>query len=67
MIKDHLNTDEKLFGLICIKNDFPKYFAKCHNLFKYFVLHITVIPWNEIFILYLYTTYFYVKEQIKFL
>ena len=26
-IKHHLNTDERLFELFCIKNDFPKSFA----------------------------------------
>ena len=33
----------KLFELFCIENDFPRYFAKCSNLFKYFVAHMTVI------------------------
>ena len=43
--------EEKLFGeLFCIENDFPKYFAKCRNLFhlfKYFVPRITIIPRND--------------------
>ena len=43
--------EKKLFGeLFCIKNDFPKYFAKCHNLlylFKYFVARITIISRND--------------------
>ena len=42
----------KIFELFCIKNDFAKYFAKCHNLFKYFVLHIMVIPQNDTFLYY---------------
>ena len=43
--------DEKLFELFCIKNELAKYFAKCHNVFKYFVLHI-VIPQNDTFLNY---------------
>ena len=41
-LKHCFYTDEKLFGLFCIENNFPKYSAKCHNLlylFKYFVIH----------------------------
>ena len=34
--KQRSSTDEKLFGLLRIENDFPKYFAKCHNLFRSF-------------------------------
>ena len=34
---------KKLFELFSIKNDFAKYFAKCWNLFKHFVLPIMVI------------------------
>ena len=35
---------EKLFELFCVKNDFAKYFAKCHNLlYTYFVSHTMVI------------------------
>ena len=36
--------DEKHFELFCIENDFAKYFANCCNIFKYFVLHTTVMP-----------------------
>ena len=46
----HFYTDVKLFQLICIGNDFPKHSAKYHNLlhlFKYFVLHITIVPQND--------------------
>ena len=32
-LKDNFNTGEKSFELFCIKNDLPKYFAKCHCLF----------------------------------
>ena len=43
--------EKKLFGeLFCIKNHFPKYFAKCCNLlylFKFFVPCITIISWND--------------------
>ena len=50
-LKHHFHREEKLFGeLFSIENDFPKYFPKCHNLlylFKYFVLHITIIPRND--------------------
>ena len=35
--------DEKLFELFCIENNFVKYYAKCRNLFKYFVLYSTII------------------------
>ena len=41
-LKHCFYTDEKLFELFCIENNFPKYSAKCHNLlylFKYFVIH----------------------------
>ena len=31
-LKHNFNTGEKSFELFCIKNDLPKYFAKCHNL-----------------------------------
>ena len=45
---------EKIFReLLCIKNDFPKYFVKCCNLlylFKYFVSKITIIPQNDTFL-----------------
>ena len=37
-------TDEKLFELFYIENDFGNYFSKCHNSFKYIVSHIKVIP-----------------------
>ena len=33
--KIHLYTDERLFELFCIENNFAKYFAKCCNLFIY--------------------------------
>ena len=42
--------DENLLKLFCIENDFPKYVAKYCNLmylFKYFVLHMTIIPGND--------------------
>ena len=50
-LKPLSNIDEKLFELFCIKNELAKYFAKCHNVFKYFVLHI-VIPQNDTFLNY---------------
>ena len=31
-----------LCGLFSMENDFAKYFAKCCNIFIYFVSHITV-------------------------
>ena len=31
--KTHSYTEEKIFELFYIKNDFAKYFAKFHNLF----------------------------------
>ena len=31
--KTHFSTDEKLFELFCIENDFATYFAKLSNLF----------------------------------
>ena len=37
-LKHYLLTDEKLFELFSIENDFSKYFAKCCNLFIYFYL-----------------------------
>ena len=40
--KHRFYTDEKLFELFFVKNDFAKYFVKCCNLFKYFVLHIMI-------------------------
>ena len=33
--------------LFCIKNDFAKHFAKCRNLFKYFVSHTMIIFRND--------------------
>ena len=30
---------KNLFELFCIETDFAKYFAKCRNLFIYFVTH----------------------------
>ena len=50
-IKHRFYTDEKIFELFCIENSFARYFAKCHNLFKYFVLLITVVLRNDTFIL----------------
>ena len=44
---------EKIFReLFCIKNDFPKYFAKCCNLLYLFnfVSKITIIPQNDTFL-----------------
>ena len=49
-LKHGFYTNEKLFTLFCIENDFAKNFAKCHNLFKYFVSHITVISRNNTFL-----------------
>ena len=40
---------KNLFELFCIETDFAKYFAKCRNLFKYFVSHITVTPRNFLY------------------
>ena len=60
--KQRSSTDEKLFGLLRIENDFPKYFAKCHNLFRSFLSHITVILRNYTF---LYTFLYYKKNQIS--
>ena len=51
-MKRHFCTNERLFELICIENDFAKYFAKCRTLLKYFISHIKVIHRNKyIFIL----------------
>ena len=41
--------------IFCIENDFAKYFAKCRNLFKYFVSHTMIIVRN-----------FYTTRKIKF-
>lgn len=60
--KQRSSTDEKLFELLRIENDFPKYFAKCHNLFRSFLSHITVILGNYTF---LYTFLYYKKNQIS--
>ena len=49
-LKHRFYTDEKLFELFCIENNFPKYSTKCQNLlylFKYFVSYITIIPQND--------------------
>ena len=35
--------------IFCIENDFAKYFAKCRNLFKYFVSHTVIIFRNHTF------------------
>ena len=43
---------KKLFELFSIKNDFTKYFAKCWNLFKHFVLPIMAILLNNTFLYY---------------
>ena len=52
-VKHNFYTSEKLFELFCFKNDFVKYFAECRDLlFKYFVLHIMVIPQNNTFLYY---------------
>ena len=32
-LKHHFCTNGKPFELFCVENDFPKYFAKCHNVF----------------------------------
>ena len=51
LILKHFYTDEKLFELFCIKNDFAKYFAKYRNLlFKYFVSHIMIIFRSDTFL-----------------
>ena len=42
-----------------MENDFAKTLAKCRNLFKYFVSHITVIPQKD-------TLLYYRKNQISF-
>ena len=38
--KTHFYMEERLFELFYNENDFAKYFAKLHYLFKYFVWHI---------------------------
>ena len=43
---------KKVYELFCIENDFAKYFAECRNSFKYFVLHIMVIAWNDTYLYY---------------
>ena len=48
------------FELFCTESNFSRYFAKCCNLFKYFVAHMTVIARNDEIILNLTT------GQIKF-
>ena len=35
--------------MFCIENDFAKYFAKCPDLFKYFVPHTMIIFRNDTF------------------
>ena len=35
--------------IFCIENDFAKYFAKCRNLFKYFVSRTMIIFRNDTF------------------
>ena len=51
--KAQLYTDENLFELFCIDNDFAKYFAECHNLFfNNFVSHIMIFPQNDLISLY---------------
>ena len=42
----------RLFELCGTENDFTKYFAKCPNLFKYFVSDITVIAPNDTLLYY---------------
>ena len=37
----------KLFELLCIENDFSRYFPKCCSLFKYFVAHMIIIARND--------------------
>ena len=47
-LKHCFYTDEKLFELFCIENNFPKYSAKCHNLLYLNILsYITIIPQND--------------------
>ena len=48
-----------LFKLFWIENDSAKSFAKCHILFKYIVLYITVFPRKDAFL-------YYRKNQISF-
>ena len=46
-LKHRFYENNKIFELLCIETDFPKYFAKCRNLF--FVSHMTVIPRNFLY------------------
>ena len=45
--KAHFYTDD--FQWLCIENDFAKYFAKCGNLFKYFVSRHIITFRNDTF------------------
>ena len=42
--------EEKLFELLCIENDLPKYFAKCHNLIFFFFRKLQQNPQNDAFL-----------------
>ena len=71
-LKHRFYTDEKLFELFCIENNFAKYFANVaiYNakiyLFECFVSHITVIPRNDTF-LYYRTSQISIKLMRQFL
>ena len=46
------HTNKRLFKLFRIEMDFAKYFAKCPNLFKYFVSDITATAPNDTLLYY---------------
>ena len=51
-LKHGFHTNKRLFELCGTENDFTKYFAKCPNLFKYFVSDITATAPNDTLLYY---------------
>ena len=52
-LKHHFHMDEKLFKLFCIENYLNISQNATIYLFKYFALHITLIPRNDTFLYYM--------------